>query len=368
MKKLLCILLASLMLTLCACQTGKNVIFTYAEQGKIPTYICRLYPAEREDTRVALLLRRYDESASSVAVAAAPGEETTVVYSLPAGALTYELTAGEGIIAFYELTTYSDGSVNYTLKIIDTKNNNAVHSPYKKTVSEDNEIQTRFIAVFDGCVYYLTKSNLLGRCRVMKYSLRDKELTEYQSYDFTENELTGGSSCTFISENSGYLTCGVVDGNRTTLQTYDLTTGELVREKPLPYSAALVYMADHDYNTGLYAMYYVSAQGDERVAVFAYSENDVTDIMKLDDNTYITREEVRMINSEVYFGTQRTDEEAETPYTQFEGYMINAVSADAEKKSCPGCLQIFVQDGEYYGLCFDEKRAYEKMDLIKITK
>ena len=365
MKKLICILLASLMLTLCACQTGKNIIFTYDEQGKIPTYICRLYPEDREDTRLALLLRRYDESASAVAVASAPDGEMTEVYSLPAGSLTYEMTAGGGIIAFFELTTYSDGSVNYALKVVDTNNSNAVHTPYKKTVSEDNEIQTRFITVFDGCVYYLTKSNLLGRCRVMKYCVETKELTEYKSFDFTDNELTGGSSCTFISENSGYLTCGVVDGNRTTLKTYDLTTNELVREKPLPYSAALVYMADHDYSTGMYAMYYLSAQGDERVAVFAYSEDNVRDIMKLDDDTYVTREEVRIINDELYFETQRTDESSDTPYTQFEGYIINAVSSDAEKKNYPGCLQLFTLSGEFCGLCFDKKQAYEKMILVK---
>ncbi|MBR6921301.1 MAG: hypothetical protein IKH51_03825 [Clostridia bacterium] len=366
MKKLLCILLASLMLTLCACQSGKNIITVYSEAGKIPTYICRLYPAERDDTRIALLLRRYDESTSSVAVAAAPGEEMTEVYSLPAGSLTYEMTAGDGLIAFFELTTYSDGSVNYALKVIDTKNNNKVHTPYKKTVSEDNDIQTRFIVIFDGCVYYLTKSLLLGRCRVMKYSVSDKELTEYKNYDFTENELTGGSSCTFISENSGYLTCGVVDGNRTTLKTYDLHTGDLVREKPLPYGAALVYMADHDYNTGMYAMYYISAQSDERVAVFAYSEDGLHDIMKFDDKIYVTREEVRLINDEVYFGAQSISESDDTPYKQFEGIIMNAVKTDADKKVCPGCLELFIMNGEYYGLCFDEKQAYEKMVLTKI--
>ena len=361
MKKYLCIILALLALTLCACRQAENTVRVYDTQGQIPSHMSRLYPNLKYDTRYAVLLRRYDESVTSVAVADKPDGELTTVYSLPYGVLTYEITAGDGLIAFYELTTYSDGSVNYALKVIDTKNGDKVHSPYKKTVSEDNEIQTRFIVIFDDCVYYLTKSNLLGRSRVMKYSVKNKELTEYQSYDFTENDMTGGSSCTFISERSGYLTCGVVDGNRTTLKTYDLTTNELVREKPLPYGAALVYMADHDYGTGLYAMYYISAQGDERVAVFAYSDSDVRDVVTLDEDTYISREEVRIANDTVYFGLQDTSKE--TPYAQFTGVTVNAVTEETNKYD--GCLLLFIQDGGMYGLCFDQKQPYEKMILKK---
>ena len=368
MKKLFCILLASLLMTLCACQSGADTVAAYNEPGKIPTHICRLYRSSADDTRIAVLLRRYDESASVVAVSDGPGGDMTAVYSLPEGVMTYELTANDGLIAFYELTTYSDGSVNYALKVIDTNNNNTVHSPYKKTVSDEGDLQTRFIAVFDGSVYYLTKSNLLGRCRVMKYSVKDKELTEYLGFELTENEMSGGSSCTFISENHGYLTLGAADGNRTTLQTYDLHTNELVREKPLPYNAALVYMADHDYNTGMYAMYYLSAQGDERVAVFAYSDGDIRDIMKLDDESYVRGEEVRIINDTVCFETQNINKTIKTPYEQFNGLIMNTVNADAEKKSCSGCLQIFTVNGEYYGLCFDEKQGYEKMILKKITR
>ena len=45
---------------------------------------------------------------------------------------------------------------------------------------------------------------------------------------------------------------------------------------------------------------------------------------------------------------------------------MNAVKTDADKKVCPGCLELFIMNGEYYGLCFDEKQAYEKMVLTKI--
>ena len=361
MKKLLCIILSLLTFALCACQADKNTVRTYDQPGRIPTYMSRLYPNTEGDERYAYLLRRYDESASAVAISDTQNGEMTTVYTLQSGNLTYEFTAGYGIIAFYELTTYTDGSVSYALKIIDTKNNNKVHSPYKKTVSEDAEIQTRFLCVFEDSVYYLTKSNLLGRCRVMKYSVSTAELTEYLSFDFTENEMTNGSSCTFISEHSGYLTCGAVDGNKTTLKTYDLTTGELVREKPLPYGAALVYMADHDYNTGMYAMYYISAQGDERVATFAYSDDDLTDVAKLDENSYVTREETRIVNDTVYFELQDTSKES--PYDQFKGVTVNAVTG--ESKEYPGCLQLFTQGGDTYGLCFDKKQTYEKMILKK---
>ncbi|MBQ7699012.1 MAG: hypothetical protein IJT49_01550 [Clostridia bacterium] len=361
MKKFLCLVLSIISLTLCACQSDTNIAAVYDEPGRIPTHVCRLDPSSADDTRLALLLRKYDESASVVAVSDGPGGEMTAVYSLPDSVMTYEITANEGLIAFYELTTYSDGSVNYALKVIDTNNNNKVHSPYKKTVTDENDIQTRFIAVYDGCVYYLTKSNLLGRCRVMKYSVKDKELTEYLGFDFTENEMTAGSSCTFISEKSGYLTCGVVDGNRTVLKTYDLKTNELVREKQLPYGATLVYMADHDYAAGTYAMYYISAQGDERVAVFSYEDADVTDLLKMDENTYVNREEVRLENGKVYFEIQDTSKES--PYDQFTGMAADTVSKIIEEYE--GCIRLFLNKDAAYILCFDKKSGSEKMILKK---
>ena len=226
MKKYVCITLAALTLLLCSCQAG--AFRTFDEPGYIPTHMTALYPEDPENGSVAVLLRRYDESSSSVAVAPSTGAEMTKIYDLTAGTLTYELTAGDGIIAFFELTTYSDGSVNYALKVLDTEKENELHIPYKKTVSEDDEMQTRFIVIYGRCVYYLTKSNLLGRCRVMRYSVDEKELEEYLSFDFTENELTGGSSCTCISEKDGYLTCACADGNRMILRTYDLRTDGLI--------------------------------------------------------------------------------------------------------------------------------------------
>ena len=350
--------MAATALLLCACRYDDSVAAVYEEPGRIATHICSLGPS----TYCALLFRRYDESSSVIAKGYSPDMEIETVYTLPEGSLTYELTAGGFIIAFYELTTYSDGSVNYALKVIDE--DNKVHSPYSKTVSEDNEIQTRFLAVYDDCVYYLTKSNLLGRCRVMKYSVKDKELTEYLGFEFTENELTNGSSCTFISEKNGYLTCGVVDGGKTTLKTYDLRTGGLVREKPLPFGAALVYMADHDYEAGTYAIYYLSAQGDERIASFAYTDNDMTDITTLGTDTYVSREEVRIHGDTVYYELQDTSKEK--PYDQFTGVILN--TATGEKEEYPGCMTIYIKADTTYGLFFDKNRGYEKMILKKLSE
>ena len=363
MKKFLCILLASLALTLCACRKAENTVRSYDEPGRIPTHITRLYPEKDDDEKYAVLLRRYDETLSAVAVSDGVGGELNTVYTLPEGVITYELTAGGGLIAFFELTTYGDGGINYALKVIDTNDNNKVHSPYKKTVADENDIQTRFIAVYGGCVYYLTKSNLLGRCRVMKYSTADNELTEYVSYDFTENQKTGGSSCTCISERGGYLTCAAVDGKRTTLKTYDLKNGCLVREKALPYNVELVYMAEHDYDAGTYAIYYLSAQGDERVAAFSYTDGDVRDLMKFDENTYVNREEVRIYADSVYFEIQ--DSSKETEYGQFTGVIIDAGSKEIKKYE--GCVSMFVQNGAVFGLCFDKNEGIKKMNLKKLA-
>ena len=357
-------MLASLALTLCACQKAEKIVRSYGEPGKIPTYMARLFPDTEGDTKYAFLLRRYDQIDSAIATADGFDGEFTTVYSLPNGVITYELTAKEGLIAFYEVTTYNDGSVNYALKVIDTNNGNKVHSPYKKTVADDNDIQTRFIVIYDNSVYYLTKSNLLGRCRVMKYSVPDKELTEYLSFDFTDDEKTAGNSCTFISENSGYLSCGTVEGNRTTLKTYDLKTGKLEREQPLPYNAEFVYMADHDYRSGMYVIYYMSAQGDERIATVPYSGSDVLDLMKLGKSEYVSREEVRIEPDgiHVYFELQNMDET--DPHNQFTGVRINSVAVEKEKYG--GCILMIGQDEEAFGLCFDEEQGYEKMILKKL--
>ena len=164
MKKRLCAALAALMIFVFASCARTDIVKAYTDKDKMPSYITRLDPKSDGDT-YAVLLRKFDESKSSVAVCSGISGESNIIYDLPDGKLTYELTAYDGLIAFYELSMYSDGSVNYALKVIDTKDNNKVHSPYSKTMSEEGDVQTRFIAVFDGAVYYLTKSNLLGRCR-----------------------------------------------------------------------------------------------------------------------------------------------------------------------------------------------------------
>ena len=361
MKKIACILLFCITVTLASCGRGAVNIAVYDKPGRIPTHMISLHPEVPSSTEVAVLLRRYDESSSAVAVSDRPGGELTTVYTLPEGTVTYEVVAEGGIIAFYEISAYSDGSVSYALRAVDTANGGKVHSPYKKTVSEDGEIQTRFIVVYDRCVYYLTKADLLGRSRVMKYSLDSGVTEEFLGFPFTENEMTSGSSCTFISGKSGYLSCGVVSGNRTVIKTYELGKGELVREKQLPYGAALVYMADHDYATGMYAMYYLSAQNDERVAVFSYSDETLTDILELDGDTYVSREEVLLYGDSVYFQTQDTN--SEDPYSQFRGYSVKV--ADGDTKEYAGCMDMFINGGEAYALTFDKRSGYGKVDLSR---
>lgn len=361
MKKSLCFILAAAVIFIFASCSGANTVKTYTDAEKLPSNMTLLDPRAQDDI-YAVLLRKFDESKTSVALCDGVDGEFDIIYDLPAGTITYELTAAEGLIAFYELSMYSDGSVNYALKVIDTKNENKVHSPYSKTISEDGDLQTRFLCIYNGSVYYLTKSNLLGRCRVMKYDVKTKELTEYLSFDFTENVLTDNSSCTSISERAGYLTCAVVSGSRTTLKTYDLNTNELVREKELPYGAALVYMAEHDYNTGLYAMYYFSAQSDERVGCFAYSDAEITDILTLSDDEYLNHEQVRLYGDTVSFVVQDTSKTA--PHEQF--YYMQKPVAGGEFTKLQGVFDTVQNTGHTWGLEFDNKKGYDAIHLITI--
>ena len=349
----------------CSCGVRNDIIKTYDDPYFMPSHMTRLYPEKAEDKTLAVLLRKYDEAASAIAVCTEPEAEPAVIYRLPDGKITYEISAGDGIIAFYELTTYTDGSVNYALKVIDTKSETLdVRTPYNKSVSDENDVQTRFICVYGGCVYYITKSNLLGRCRVMKYSLKDDGLTEYIGVPFTENEITGGASVTSISVKNGYLTIAVVSGNKTTLKTYNLTTDELVREKELPYGVAMVYMADHDYNTGMYAIYYYSAQSDERVGIFAYSDSSVEDVFTLTESEYVNHEDVKIEYGAVGFVIQDTEKTA--PHDQF--YALSKTVSEGELKKTPGVFGTVRTGDDTYGLEFDTKKGYDAVHLIKITK
>lgn len=347
----------------CSCGVRNDIIKTYDNPYFMPSHMTRLYPEKAEDKTLAVLLRKYDEAASAIAVCTEPEAEPAVIYRLPDGKITYEISAGDGIIAFYELTTYTDGSVNYALKVIDTKSETLdVRTPYNKSVSDENDVQTRFICVYGGCVYYITKSNLLGRCRVMKYSLNDDGLTEYIGVPFTENEITGGASVTSISVKNGYLTIAVVSGNKTTLKTYNLTTDELVREKELPYGTAIVYMADHDYNTGLYAIYYYSAQREERVGVFAYSDDTVEDVFSLNDDEYLNHEEVRIDGGNVVFTVQDTSKTV--PHEQF--YHMERPVSGGEFTKYQGVFDTVRVVGDMWGLEFDSKKGYDAVNLITI--
>ena len=363
LKKFCCMFLALVMLALCACGSDGGALAVFEENDGVVSHAVPLYPHVSGDERTAYLLRRANSDTAGVALASRPGAEYTVIYETPSNAAVYELYADGGIIAFYELTVYSDGSVGYALKIIDTGNGSRVVSPFKKTVSENTGAQTRFIVVFDGCVYYLTESPLLGRCRVMRYRLSDGALDEYLSYPLTDNEITAGSSCTFISSAAGYLTCGVVEGSRTTLKTYELTSGDLVREKVLPYSVAMVYMADHDYMTGLYAMYYMNAQGEECVGITQISDDaGVNEVMKLSKSEYLDREEVRLLGDKVVFTVQDQDQ-SEDPYKAF--YTVTAGAADLTTTRRDGVYEIVRIGGQYYSMSFGKKTGYSKVTLSK---
>ena len=360
MKKITVFVLAALLTLLCSCGGGRDVIRTYSEESGVPAHMVRLDPNDPEDTQTAVLLCRYDGTAAKIAVASDPSADPVTVYEATENTLTYEIAAGDGLIAFYELTVYTDGSVGYALKVIDTANGNKVHTPFKKTVDGQTGRQTRFICVYGGCVYYLTESALLGRCRVMRYKASDGSLDEYLSFPLTGNEASGGSSCTFISEKSGYLSCGTIDGSRCTIKTYDLSTGELFLEKDLPYAVVMVYAAEYDPMTGMYALYYLSAQNDERIGLMTFSDERITDVLTLGENVYLNREEITLYNDLLIFSTQ-DQSKSDDPYRAFTAHVVNV--ADAAEKLYEGCFEILSSGGSVYTLSFDKKAGYSKILL-----
>ncbi len=363
MKKYVCVMLAALFL-LAGCSSPNNIIAEYTSPDALPSCYARLSPEKSADGSYAVLLRRFDETESHIAVCGGLGEETRAVYSLPYGTFAYELYAGGGLIAFYQLESYTDGRVDYALKVIDTENGNKVHSPYSKTVSDISETQTRFIAVFGGAVYYLTSSAKLGRCRVMKYDVKSETLSEYLSFDYTNDEEAGGISCTFISDRDGYLTCGVTDGKDYSLKTYNLRTGSLYAEKEIK-DVNMIFYADYDRMTGIYAVYYAKngdgSRGDERVGVTTASGTAIIDMFTDLTAAYICRDSVTVYNNLVCFNVEAADKD--DPYGSYYGVMVNVT--DGSNVAFKGSFQLFIKDNNIYSLSFVKKAGYGKVGLSK---
>ena len=363
MKKTVCVLIAALFL-LAGCSKPDNVIAEYTSPDELPSCYARLYPEKSADSSYAVLLRRFDEAESHIAVCGGLGEEMRTVYSLPEGTFAYELCAGGGLIAFYQLISYTDGSIDYALKVIDTENENKLNSPYSKTVSDISETQTRFIAVFGGAVYYLTSSAKLGRCRIMKYDVKSETLSEYLSFEYTNDKDAGGISCTFISEREGYLTCGVTDGKDYSLKTYNLRTGSLYAEKEIK-DVSMIFYADYDRMTGIYAVYYAKngdgSNGDERVGITTASGAAITDLFTDLTAAYICRDAVTVYNNLVCFNVEAADKIG--AYDSFYGVMVNVT--DGSNVAFKGSFQLFIKDSDIYSLTFDKKAGYGKVSLSK---
>lgn len=367
MKKItVVLLLASLLLSLCSC-SDKSLVAEYTDEYDLPTYMTRLYPQDGTDTKFAVLLRAYDKAAAKLAVTDTLTGDFNVVYTLDEGTTTYELYAGEGIIAFYQLIAYTDSSINYALKVVDTTTEPAtVYSPYSKTVSSSGDTQTRFLCVWNGCVYYLTASPLLNACRIMKFELKTQALSEFQEFPLTVNTLTGGHSCTFININNGYLICGFTDGYAQSLRVYNLRSGSLVKEKSLPDTVGVVYNADYDVSTGLYALYYCETNSshealEEKIAYTTDGADSLAVIFTANENVYISRETVKLLNNVIYYNIQ--DGTNENAYGAFTGALYNIV--DGKTTLFSGSLQLFFEGSTLYSLNFDKKLGFDKMRLTK---
>lgn len=360
MKKILilCVVL-SLLLSSCTV-TEPLAIYT---GGDVPSDFTPLYPGT-SGTEYAVLLRKYDSFISSIAVTEYLGAPLETVYTASDTSAIYEIYAKDGIIAFYELTSYEDGTVGYELNVLEYGSRETVHhdNVYQKTVTREGDVQTRFLAIHDGAVYYLTASLLLERSRIMRYDVETKELTEYISFPMTENELTYGHPCTFIRETNGYLVCGYAEGDTQYIRTYNLRSGALHAEKRLPDYADIVYFADHDPDTGIYALYYGTKSGDsvkEYIAFTTSADTELHNIFEAGDNIYIVSERVSLCNNVIYFNTDELS--GDDPYKAYNGLMYNIT--DGSAVSFSGSCRIRIDGYSVYNITFDKRKGFEKVYL-----
>lgn len=365
MKKLT-VLLAFVMLFCSSCTVVPHLA-EYEGEGPLPSYMTLLYPGTTSG-EYAVLLRSYDKTSSVIALADEIGGEMTNIYTCPDTAAVYEIYAKDGTAAFFEVTAYANGSYGYELNVLETANGEVVHhdNVYSKTVTREGDVQTRFVAVFDGCVYYLTSSVSLERCRIMKYDTKTRALTEYISFPMTENDVTFGHSCTFIKESNGYLICSYIDGANQFIRTYNLRTGNLITEKPLPDNVGVVYCADHDPDTGVYAVYYgaLGKNGELETEYLAYStESDsaLHTVYEVAGDVYVCRESVAVCNNLIYFNLECVSEKK--PYDGFVGVLYNLT--DGKTISFTASCQTWIDGSAVYNLSFAKRQGYDKMILKK---
>ncbi len=362
MKKLLsAVLSVMLLISFTSCAEKAEVLAEYSQEGVKPIYTAKLYSDPR-DEKYAFLLREDGKMQSCIATGTLTSELKTV-YTAPSDGYIYEMYANGGTVAFYEMHPVSNGT-RYDLKVIDTETDK-VYSPYSKLISRDDDMQPRFVAVYNDCVYYLTVSLLLESCRVMKFDPATEELSEFIVTPFTENSLTYNHSSTFINRRDDNLVVSRVDGAKQYIDVYSLSSGQKVSEKLLPSSVGIVYNCDYDARSGVYAVYYGQLESGnltfDAVGIISHSSEELKRIFSAGANTYLDREALRIENNILLFNLSKDADSV--LYDNYDGILYNMATDELTRFS--GSMHTWYDDGNIYNLMLDKKLNSDKITLTK---
>ncbi len=363
MKKILSLILVlAFTVTLFSCSKKAEVLAEYTVEGQKPIHAAKLYSDPRRE-EYAILIREADQMKSSVAVGTLGGE-TKTVYTAPDECYIHELVAGAGTVAFYELYPMSDGSTLYKLKAVNTETGE-VYSPYTKLLSLENDMQPRFLTVYNNCVYYLTKALQLESCRIMKFDMSDSSLSEFVTTDMTENSFTYGHSCTFFNRRGDDLIVSRVDGYTQYIDIYSLSSGKRSSEKKLPSSVGVVYNCDYDPSSGVYAIYYCQLTeeglGADCVGTTSKNSDELKIIFTAAEGNYLSNEALRIENNIVLFNISANSDTFK--YENFNGVLCNMASESVTRFT--GSVYTWYDSDAIYNISLDEELHTDKIILTR---
>ncbi len=360
MKRILSLILSLIFICLTSCSSKTSTLAQYETEGQKPSFVSKLYTDPRKE-EYAFLIREPGQMQSSVAIGKIGGEMTTV-YTASPDCCIYSLYTNAGIVAFYELYPQTDGSVRYDLKVIDTESGET-YTPYSKLLSEDNDMQSGYLTVYNDCVYYLTVSLRLQSCRIMKFDLSDSSLTEFVTLPFTENELTYNHSCTFFNRKGDNMILSRVEGSTQYIDVYSISSGEKKISKELPDTVGIVYNCDYDSRSGTYALYYAQIEngefGADAVGLMFDESDEIKRIFQSNTDTYLDRDALCIQNNILIFNLSRNSDTVQ--YDNYDGVLYNM--ATDELTRFPGSIYTWYDDDAIYNLSLDKKVNGGKMTI-----
>ena len=354
MKRFLCLILV--IVFLCGCsgaRLGEKTILFQNEDEKFLTHVAFYNDAGNTACLYA------DEDEYYITAKNNDGTEK-LLYTLPENSYAYELYAQGGIIAFYERQIYENRDERCILKVIDTESGE-IYTPFSKViVFETYDVQSRFIDISGRDVYYVTSSFALEETRIMKYTVGDKEPSEFATVPMTENEFTFNHSITCMDIYGDKLVAATVEGYDTHISIYNLKTGEAEKKKLLPINVGVVYSVAYSEN-GNIGLYYqtVDKEGKfeaDRIGFIGVNDEEITTLYTLSENEYVNRETVYLDGDILTFNIQLAQNDSVLSHDDFYGLMFNIENEKSARIS--GSFLTFAKESCLYNLIFDKNDAH----------